>query len=101
MRQCFASSVFTNLALCNLSMALTNPFLTLSQMDLIHLGAKYSPCMRVDANLKKSLDADRAEEKGSACCVRNDGSGCVQRVQSQCVSYNLLFHFFSFMLYCS
>lgn len=56
------------------------------QMDLIHLGAKYSPCMRVDLNLKESMDLDREEEKGSACCVRNDGSGCVQRVESQCGS---------------
>ncbi|KAK7112224.1 inactive rhomboid protein 1-like isoform X2 [Littorina saxatilis] len=56
------------------------------QMDLIHLGAKYSPCMRVDINLKYSLELDRAEEKESACCVRNDGSGCVQRVASQCGS---------------
>lgn len=56
------------------------------QVDLIHLGAKYSPCMRVDLNLQKSLDYDRYEEKVSACCVRNDGSGCVQRPQKNCDS---------------
>ncbi|KAK7507850.1 hypothetical protein BaRGS_00000815 [Batillaria attramentaria] len=49
------------------------------QADLIHLGAKYSPCMRVDKHLDESIALDRAEEKQSACCVRNDGSGCVQR----------------------
>lgn len=57
----------------------------LFQMDLIHLGAKYAPCMRVDLNLEAAIELDRQEEAGSACCVRNDGSGCVQRVASQCV----------------
>ena len=57
----------------------------LFQMDLIHLGAKYAPCMRVDLNLEAAIELDRREEAGSACCVRNDGSGCVQRVESHCV----------------
>lgn len=56
------------------------------QADLIHLGAKYSPCMRVDKHLDESIALDQAEENESACCVRNDGSGCVQRVRSQCGS---------------
>ncbi|XP_055876720.1 inactive rhomboid protein 2-like [Biomphalaria glabrata] len=54
------------------------------QVDLIHLGAKYSPCMRVDENLNEAIGYDRAEERESACCIRNDGSGCVQTVQSGC-----------------
>ncbi|XP_025091539.1 inactive rhomboid protein 1-like [Pomacea canaliculata] len=56
------------------------------QADLIHLGAKYSPCMRVDHNLEIAIDLDKKEENSSACCVRNDGSGCVQRIKSQCGS---------------
>ncbi|XP_052090353.1 inactive rhomboid protein 2-like isoform X4 [Mytilus californianus] len=54
------------------------------QDDLIHLGAKYSPCMRKDPNLVKVLKLDREEEKTSGCCVRDDGAGCVQTVESQC-----------------
>ncbi|XP_076093238.1 inactive rhomboid protein 2-like [Mytilus galloprovincialis] len=54
------------------------------QDDLIHLGAKYSPCMRKDPNLVKVLKADREEERTSGCCVRDDGAGCVQTVESQC-----------------
>jgi hypothetical protein len=56
------------------------------QIDLIHLGAKYSPCMRLDQALSDSLELDRKAERNSACCVRNDGSGCVQRVKEHCVS---------------
>ncbi|KAH9502541.1 Inactive rhomboid protein 1 [Bulinus truncatus] len=54
------------------------------QADLIHLGAKYSPCMRVDDNLNEAIGYDRAEERDSACCIRNDGSGCVQTVKAAC-----------------
>ncbi|KAL8561230.1 hypothetical protein ACOMHN_024486 [Nucella lapillus] len=53
--------------------------------DLIHLGARYSPCMRVDPNLKVLLNNDKKLENKSACCVRNDGAGCVQRVEQQCI----------------
>ncbi|XP_076458190.1 inactive rhomboid protein 1-like [Babylonia areolata] len=52
--------------------------------DLIHLGAKYSPCMRDDPNLRDLLNLDRKMENQSACCVRNDGSGCVQRLETKC-----------------
>ncbi|XP_035826587.1 inactive rhomboid protein 1 [Aplysia californica] len=54
------------------------------QRDLIHLGAKYSPCMRVDENLNTALSYDRHAERGSACCIRNDGGGCRQTVKSDC-----------------
>ncbi|RUS91004.1 hypothetical protein EGW08_001221 [Elysia chlorotica] len=54
------------------------------QADLIHLGAKYSPCMRVDENLNRALEYDRKEESETACCIRNDGSGCVQTVEGGC-----------------
>ncbi|BFZ03836.1 hypothetical protein BsWGS_06875 [Bradybaena similaris] len=54
------------------------------QADLIHLGAKYSPCMRVDINLNTAIGYDKKEESESACCIRNDGSGCVQSVKAGC-----------------
>ncbi|XP_041363411.1 inactive rhomboid protein 1-like isoform X2 [Gigantopelta aegis] len=54
------------------------------QADLIHLGAKYSPCMRWDENLNHALNLDLQEEKTSACCVRNDGSGCAQMTEKRC-----------------
>ncbi|KAH3861972.1 inactive rhomboid protein 1-like [Dreissena polymorpha] len=54
------------------------------QADLIHLGAKYSPCMRLDQGIQKGLDKDLEEERNSACCVRDDGSGCFQSVESKC-----------------
>ena len=54
------------------------------QADLIHLGAKYSPCMRSDANVVEAVKKDMEKERQTACCVRNDGSGCVQSSQVQC-----------------
>jgi len=46
--------------------------------DLIRLGAKYSPCMRADPKIEEYLQHERNIEKESACCVRNDNSGCIQ-----------------------
>ncbi|ESO93377.1 hypothetical protein LOTGIDRAFT_119360 [Lottia gigantea] len=54
------------------------------QADLIHLGAKYTPCMRFDRNLDAALELDREQERNSGCCVRNDGSGCAQMTKSRC-----------------
>ena len=54
------------------------------QADLIHLGAKYSPCMRRDENVMDAILQDRQKENQTGCCVRNDGSGCVQSLQEDC-----------------
>lgn len=54
--------------------------------DLIHLGAKYSPCMRQDPKLHAFLEAEKAIERESACCVRNDDSGCIQTSANECSS---------------
>jgi len=54
------------------------------QADLIHLGAKYSPCMRHDEHVMNAILDDRQKEKETGCCVRNDGSGCVQTQQADC-----------------
>jgi len=55
-----------------------------AQADLIHLGAKYSPCMRRDENVERAITGDRRAESQSACCIRNDHSGCVQASRSNC-----------------
>ncbi|XP_067859236.1 inactive rhomboid protein 1 isoform X1 [Heptranchias perlo] len=53
---------------------------------LIHLGAKFSPCMRQDLQVHDLITQERKEEKKSACCVRNDKSGCVQTSEKECSS---------------
>lgn len=55
-----------------------------SQEALIHLGAKFSPCMRQDPQVHSFILAAREREKHSACCVRNDRSGCVQTSKEEC-----------------
>lgn len=57
---------------------------TCLQEALIHLGAKFSPCMRQDPQVHSFIRAAREREKHSACCVRNDRSGCVQTSEQEC-----------------
>ncbi|XP_059548461.1 inactive rhomboid protein 1 isoform X1 [Myotis daubentonii] len=57
-----------------------------SSEALIHLGAKFSPCMRQDPQVDSFIRAAREREKHSACCVRNDRSGCVQTSEEECSS---------------
>lgn len=52
--------------------------------DLVHLGAKFAPCMRKDKNIFTEIERDRAKERDTACCIRNDNSGCVQSSRSEC-----------------
>lgn len=52
--------------------------------DLIHLGAKYAPCMRKDKNIYEEIIRERRSEKLTGCCIRNDESGCVQTTQQRC-----------------
>lgn len=54
------------------------------QEALIHLGAKFSPCMRQDEEIDKLIQEKRAKERESGCCVRNDRSGCLQTLQEEC-----------------
>lgn len=62
------------------------------QADLIHLGAKFAPCMRKDAKIIKEIEKGREKERETACCIRNDDSGCVQSSQADCsVSFKSLF----------
>ena len=55
---------------------------------MIHLGAKYSPCMRPDSNIDDVLAIDKQVENNTACCVYNDGSGCVQTQADECTVSN-------------
>ncbi|XP_039290855.1 inactive rhomboid protein 1 isoform X2 [Nilaparvata lugens] len=52
--------------------------------DLIHLGAKFAPCMRKDAKIIKEIEKEREKERETACCIRNDDSGCVQSSKQDC-----------------
>lgn len=54
--------------------------------DLIHLGAKFAPCMRRDAKIIKEIEKGRERERETACCIRNDDSGCVQLSKTDCSS---------------
>ncbi|KAG7491836.1 hypothetical protein MATL_G00008410 [Megalops atlanticus] len=55
-----------------------------SSEALIHLGAKFSPCMRQDQQVHDLIQKKRLKERDSACCVRNDRSGCVQTSEEEC-----------------
>uniref|UniRef100_A0A672K7V8 Inactive rhomboid protein n=1 Tax=Sinocyclocheilus grahami TaxID=75366 RepID=A0A672K7V8_SINGR len=57
-----------------------------SSEALIHLGAKFSPCMRQDQEVHHLIQEKKNIERHSACCVRNDQSGCVQTSQEECSS---------------
>ncbi|XP_042363614.1 inactive rhomboid protein 1 isoform X3 [Plectropomus leopardus] len=57
-----------------------------SSEALIHLGAKFSPCMRQDEEIHKLIQEKKARERESGCCVRNDRSGCLQTLQEECSS---------------
>ncbi|XP_053565406.1 inactive rhomboid protein 2 [Bombina bombina] len=53
-------------------------------ISLIHLGAKFSPCIRRDVQIERLIQKERDRERGSGCCVQNDNSGCVQTLQQDC-----------------
>ncbi|XP_066588162.1 inactive rhomboid protein 1 isoform X3 [Prorops nasuta] len=52
--------------------------------DLVHLGGKFTPCMRRDIKILKEIDMWRERERDTACCIRNDDSGCVQSSKADC-----------------
>ncbi|MPC90754.1 Inactive rhomboid protein 1 [Portunus trituberculatus] len=59
-------------------------FLCLYQADLIHLGAKFAPCMRKDEKIFRHVEEQRRAERETGCCIRNDDSGCVQSSRREC-----------------
>lgn len=54
------------------------------QDDLIHLGAKFSPCIRQDSQIVSLIQKAKDLEREFGCCVQNDNSGCVQTIRSDC-----------------
>lgn len=48
------------------------------------MGAKFAPCMRKDKNIMKEIEKWREKERETACCIRNDDSGCIQASKEQC-----------------
>lgn len=52
--------------------------------DLVHLGAKFAACMRRDLKILDVMAKTRRQERETACCIRNDDSGCVQSSQADC-----------------
>lgn len=52
--------------------------------DLIHLGAKFTPCMRRDALIYDQISIERLEERSTGCCIKNDNSGCLQTNRESC-----------------
>ncbi len=54
------------------------------QIALIHLGAKYAPCMRWDETLDRGIKEERLKERDTACCIRKDRAGCVQSPKAEC-----------------
>lgn len=61
-------------------------------IDLVHLGAKYAPCMRNDSNIYGAIVRDMEKERESACCIRNDRGGCVQTSEEKCSQLFSRFH---------
>ncbi|XP_076027161.1 inactive rhomboid protein 2-like isoform X2 [Genypterus blacodes] len=55
-----------------------------SSDDLIHLGAKFSPCIRRDKQIVSLIQRAKDQERASGCCVQNDNSGCVQTLRVDC-----------------
>lgn len=55
-----------------------------SSEDLIHLGAKFSPCIRQDKQIVNLIQKAKDLERESGCCAQNDNSGCVQTHRSDC-----------------
>ncbi|KAK2564062.1 Inactive rhomboid protein 1 [Acropora cervicornis] len=55
-----------------------------NQAGLIKMGAKFAPCMRLDDNLRRVLEEERRIENETGCCVKSDGSGCIQTSQKAC-----------------
>lgn len=54
------------------------------QMDLIHLGAKFAPCMRKDPNIDVLHSSIKENERNTGCCIYSDNSGCYQSSFEEC-----------------
>ncbi|XP_058823262.1 inactive rhomboid protein 1-like [Topomyia yanbarensis] len=61
-----------------------NVWIGFKNIDIVHLGAKYGACMRRDSRISEVIVKTRKQERETACCIRNDDSGCVQSSQADC-----------------
>lgn len=64
----------------------TNFWIGPDYQSLIHLGAKYSPCMRKDKAYFEKIADDAVVEDTSGCCIRKDLNACWQTERSKCTS---------------
>ncbi|XP_030840158.1 inactive rhomboid protein 1 isoform X3 [Strongylocentrotus purpuratus] len=52
--------------------------------DLIHLGAKFAPCMHRDEQVFAKIEDAKFIENMTGCCIRSDNAGCVQTSSEEC-----------------
>lgn len=52
--------------------------------DLIHLGAKFTPCMRKDSLIYEEIRKDHESESSTGCCIRAYDSTCLQTTKRNC-----------------
>ncbi|TKR61055.1 hypothetical protein L596_028220 [Steinernema carpocapsae] len=66
---------------------LPNLWIGPSYPHLIHMGAKYAPCMRRDSKVYRQIEGERNQERNTGCCVMNDRSACFQttRDSGECI----------------
>jgi len=57
--------------------------------------------MRRDENVENAIASDRHAESQTACCIRNDHSGCVQASRSNCSVWELHSNITAYLFSCS
>lgn len=62
----------------------SNIWLGPASHHLVRLGATFTPCMKTDPGIEVAIANIKQEEDKFGCCVRNDGSGCVQTAAENC-----------------
>ncbi|XP_032726431.1 inactive rhomboid protein 2 isoform X2 [Lontra canadensis] len=82
----FVHIIITLLVICTYGIAPVGfaQHVTSQLVDLIHLGAKFSPCIRKDQQIEQLVLRERDLERDSGCCVQNDHSGCIQTRRKDC-----------------
>ncbi|CAF0723463.1 unnamed protein product [Rotaria sordida] len=63
-----------------------NPWFGPYPDDLIRLGAKYTPCIRVHDEVKSRYEKQARLEAMSGCCIHSITGRCMQTLSQQCLS---------------